>query len=62
MLNFQAQTPKQSDEILVFPTLAFLCYQLKSVVSVFGCCNDGDDDNDDIAAALILVDMLDLTW
>ena len=62
LLNFQARTPKQSDEILVFPTRAFLCCQLNLVVSVFGYCNDGDGDNDDIAAALILVDMLDLTW
>ena len=62
MLNFQVQTPKQSDVILAFQTRAFLYYQLNLVVSVFGCCNDGDDDNDDIAAASILVDMSDLTW
>ena len=52
----------QSDEILVFLTRAILYYQLKPVVSVFGCCNDGDGDNDDIAAASILVDMSDQTW
>ena len=62
LLNFPVQTPKQSDEILVFLTRAILYYQLKPVVSVFGCCNDGDGDNDDIAAASILVDMSDQTW
>ena len=46
-MNFLAQTPMQSDEILVFLTRAILYYQLKPVVSVFGCCNDGDGDNDD---------------